>query len=113
MDYYCSEKAIPLFKRMSHLFFYHLIEDPSVPEGLILITDEFISVILLTKSDFLPTSDLIVYYDIERYKTVDFIENGSIPEELDPVPGTRIYKVRATFSETGSDEWEFTLANIT
>ena len=92
MKYYCSETVISSVKLHTHYTFFSMVTSfGDLPQGFVLITDEFTSCILLAESDLLPTSEPIVYD--EQYQIVDLIENGCIPDELDPVPGTRIYSI--------------------
>lgn len=100
MDFFCSEKALPCMKALSQEDISEIIATEETPSGHIFITDGFSGSYLVTQSDMLPTSRLIVNDD--EYTVIEYFENG-IPSWLEPVPGTRIYEAEWTGSE-----WKFT-----
>ena len=100
MDYFCSENALPCMRNLTPDDLDEMIFSEYVPDGHIFITDNFSGSYLLTKSDMLPTSRMIVYNN--PHIIIEYFENG-IPTWLDPVPGLRIYEADWT-----GDRWEFT-----
>lgn len=100
MDYFCSEKALPCMKTLTPEDIADILNDDDVPSGHIFITDGFSGSYLVSQSDMLPTSRLIV--NDTPYMVIEYFENG-IPTWLDPVPGTRIYE-----AVWAGSEWEFT-----
>lgn len=98
-DYFCSESALALMKKITPADIDECIDTEAAPSGHVLITDNFTATYLMNRTDFKPTSRLLKYDDV---LAIEYFENG-IPEWLDPIPGVRIY-----LAEWTGSEWNFT-----